>query len=310
MINLPTRRKVDITMAERTIELLRKYARPAFRGDRRRRLENMNRTWLLYLGVFVASAAFFSAFWMLAPASIVPPAATDYVRHYAPVAENLLAGQGLTDRFGKPAMWFPPGYSCLLAGSFHIADLLGVSHLSASFALGVVLHALVATLLALIVAQLWDVWASLAVAVLWTCHPLTLALIPMVGSELPYALFLLVAVVFFWIGAYGEKIRFLQLGLAGGFLGLAALFRAIALPLPFVMTALLLTRLKGISWRWRLTGAGVFFAAVLAVVSPWEIWMYRQSGRVYPISNHGLASAIDGLTWARPSEIRASLSVP
>jgi len=72
----------------------------------------------------------------------------------------------------------------------------------------------------------------------------------------------------------------------------------------------LLARSKNALWRRRLAGAGVLLAAVLAVVTPWEIWIYQQLGRMEPLSTGGLPSAIDGLTWARPLEARVPLHVP
>jgi 4-amino-4-deoxy-L-arabinose transferase-like glycosyltransferase len=96
--------------------------------------------------------------------------------------------------------------------------------------------------------------------------------------------------------------------LSGILLGVALLFRPIALPLPLLLAALLLFRATD-TRRWqRWIAAGVFLAVVVTVVAPWEVWMYRQSGRIMPLSNGGIPSIVDGLTWARPPS--ASFAVP
>jgi hypothetical protein len=114
----------------------------------------------------------------------------------------------------------------------------------------------------------------------------------------------------FWMSAYGPTMRYAGLFAAGLAVGLAMLLRPIALPMPLILMALLLTRRRAISWQSRLAGASLFLAAVAGVTMPWEIWIYRHIGKVECLSSGGLPSAIDGLDFARRTDARLPCSVP
>ncbi len=76
------------------------------------------------------------------------------------------------------------------------------------------------------------------------------------------------------------------------------LIRPIAIGAGLVLAALLV--LLGRAWtpRRRAWLAALLVAGNCAAVLPWEIWAYRNTGRVVPLSTSGPASIRDGLTYA------------
>lgn len=262
--------------------------------------------WLL---VFLASAGFSAAIWLSVPGSFVPPQGPDYWKFYEPVAENLRAGRGLVTPSGAPAVRYPVGHPVFLAAMYQLAESTGVSRNALLMTVSVLLHALTATVLGWFASRFWSLKLALVPAILWTGYPLALWFIPLFGSETPFIPLFLIAVVCFWMSIYGPRLRYPGLVSSGALLGLAALFRPIILPVPFILVAILLWRRPNVLWRKRLVGAGLFFATTLAVVAPWEVWMYRHCDKFLLLSSGGLPSVIHGLTWAQPSDTRVSVDM-
>ncbi len=273
-------------------------------------LASVNKCGYLWFTVFPLAVALAGGVWLVVPESAKPPPATDYLTYYKPVAENLVEGRGLVTSSGEPAVRYPPGYPALVAAAMLLADHLGISRESVLMAVSAVLHGLAATLLSWFALRCWGTRWALLPGLLWTCYPPALYLIPLLASETPYTPVLLAAVMVFWISAYGSKIRYLGFLAGGAAVGLALLLRPIAVPMPVILIALLLSRRREVPWRNRLAGAGVLLAAAAAVVMPWEIWIYRHVGKVEFLSSGGLPSVIDGLTYARQTDVRLPYSVP
>ncbi len=258
--------------------------------------------------MFLASAILTGSLMRFAPKSALPPASPDFVNFYHPVAENLLDGNGLTRAGGEPAVRYPPGYPLFLAGVYATADAVGLERQRVVIPAIVVLHAGVATLLAVFASQLWSTKMFLLPAVLWTFYPLALFLIPTKVSELLYTLLLVASVLCFWTSIRNHRVRLAGLAVAGALLGLAGLCRPAMLPVPFLLIAVMALRPRGIEFKKRLAGAVVFLLACLVPIVPWEVWMYRQCGVLAPLSTGGFPSIINGLTWAKPS--KSPLAVP
>src|SRR5450631_2566002 len=77
----------------------------------------------------VMAAACFAAllFWTALPPSQRVNESTDFASFYDPVARNVLAGRGLVDGTESPAIDYPPGHPLFLAGTYRVAEWLGLS---------------------------------------------------------------------------------------------------------------------------------------------------------------------------------------
>lgn len=73
------------------------------------------KNWRLIGAVFLSSILITLLFWNIVPASLQANESSDYIYFYEPVAQNLLAGHGLTTANGEFATAYPPGYPLLLA---------------------------------------------------------------------------------------------------------------------------------------------------------------------------------------------------
>jgi 4-amino-4-deoxy-L-arabinose transferase-like glycosyltransferase len=265
---------------------------------------------LLFFLVFLASVAISTAFLAAIPASRRPSPESDYVNDYAPAARNLLAGKGLIDSDGKPAMTYPPGYPIFLAGSFSLSDRLGIRQDSMVIALGVTLYALSVVMVGSWACRVWEGPRAMLAVVLWAIYPLGLWLAPLCGSEILYIPVLLGGCLLFWIAVCEEKIARVPLFLAGLFVGATMLTRPIALPVPLILAALLLGLARKLPWRSTAAALASFLLAIMLLVAPWEAWMVAHCGKVLPLSDNGPTTLIDGLAFAkcrRPRQVPVSV---
>ena len=250
---------------------------------------------LLFFGSLAISAAFLAAI----PASHRPRPEPDYRNHYAPVASNLLAGKGLLENNGSPAMTYPPGQSLFLIGSFFLADRLGVNRDAMAIAFGMVLYAATVVIAGYWAARVWTGWRAGAATFLWAIYPLGLWLAPLCGSEVPYVFFLLGGALLFWIGGCEEQIACGPLFLSGICVGAAMITRPIAMPVPLILAAILLGFSRKQPWQLTARALGSFLLAVAVMVVPWEAWMYAQSGKVLPLSANGPSTIFAGLVFGK-----------
>ena len=179
---------------------------------------------------------------------------------------------------------------------------MGASRESQAYFAIASMNAATAVLLAWFASQFWDRKWSFFVGILWAGNPLSLALVSSLCSDVPYATFFVAAAACFWKFACTPRISYFGLALVGGLLGLALLLRPAGLFLPFVLAAFLISCVSK-PWRQRLAGAVVLLTATLVVVMPWEIEMYRHTGKVLPLSIGGVPSMIDGFVRPKSSDM-------
>ncbi len=233
------------------------------------------------------------AFLGVLPASARAVVSADYNQYYAPVAESITAGNGITWR-GRLAVRYPPGYPVILAGIFSLASRAGAGRLASIITFNVVASSLSALLIFSIAAFLFNARVGLLASLLWAAYPFGLWLIKGPHSEVPF-ITLLLAGTGVYVYAFHRKSAGLY-SLAGGLLAAAALIRPIALFLVGVYAAWTFFG-GGRSWPTRVINVGVLLVGFLVVIAPWEVKVFTSRGRFIPLSTGAVPSVIDGLTF-------------
>ena len=149
-----------------------------------------------FAGVVAATAPVTGLFWLVLPAAYRADEGSDHQTFYEPVARNLLAGRGAVREDGAAATRYPPGYPLVLAGLLGLAALLHLpeSVVQASFLL--VGNGIIAGLVYCLAGRVWGRGAWVAPLAWGTC-PLALWMTKQPGSELPFLIVLLGAVILF-----------------------------------------------------------------------------------------------------------------
>jgi hypothetical protein len=129
-----------------------------------------------------------------------------------------------------------------------------------------------------------------ATALLFALWPAGLAIASVVGTDVPAAALLALALALLvTLGPRRPLVAALAFGAA---MGLCAWVRAVALPLSALAIGYWLARRQKLVRAALLTGAGV--AATLVVLLPWGIRHLRQSGALYFTDDHGGITALIG----------------
>ena len=129
-----------------------------------------------------------------------------------------------------------------------------------------------------------------ATALLFALWPAGFAIASVVGTDLPAAALLALALALLvTLGPRRPLVAALAFGAA---MGLCAWVRAVALPLSALAIGYWLARRQKLLRAALLTGAGV--AATLVVLLPWGIRHVRQSGALYFTDDHGGITALIG----------------
>ncbi len=261
------------------------------------------RPWLLVLVSCLIAAIALSAL-RRGPGTDVD---NDYAQHYEPVARNILAGRGLTDRHGQLDLRYPPGYPALLAGCFWMARESGMSESIVLETVDAAAMAVSALLVFLIAARLWGPAPALLAWAAWTTYPLALYLLRQPNSETPFTLAILAA--FYALSGVVDRddVPLWKFAAAGVLTGVAMLIRPAAIGLGFVL-AILVTSSGS---RRRAAGALAILLGGLIVVAPWEVWVFARTGSVVALATDAHMSMRDGLTFAvRSKGFRQGVQVP
>jgi len=268
--------------------------------------------WRLRIGLFALACVVMLSFVSFAPSALRPRASyNDFTTFYQPVAENLVAGRGLTNADRTPALHNPPGYVLTIAGVYEVADALGASRDGALTAFAVIVMALCAVVVFEIGYRLFGRRAGVIAALLWMTYPVNLIIAVYQFSEVPFTLLLGVLVI---VGLHimTEDRPTLWWAFALGAVGaVAALVRpaAIAVAVPLALSLWLLRRDR--SRRWRAFAVAALIAGNVALVLPWEGWVYVRYHKVVALSTAGEGSTLDGLTVGyRPRDETGRAAMP
>lgn len=276
--------------------------------------------WREWAVIFLATVVTVQLFWAVVPGGWTEEgtkeADTDYRSFYAPVAKNFLEGRGWTTPEGDPAVIYPPGFSLALAGVFRAASLTGSSHelwLKVFTVLAMGLAA--ASLCGLAKTTVGEAGARLSAA-LWITYPFNLWLTKEPNSEILFLPLFYGALYLFGGILWRGWTRFwIALG-AGVLIGGASLVRPIAILVGGLLAGLMVAPHLAQSRRARVLLAGGLLLGNVAIVMPWEVWAWNQTGAWIPLStgrglgsiHHGLISAVQAAPYRRelavPPEVR------
>lgn len=245
--------------------------------------------------VFAAAVIVAIAVALLSPADW---SGGDFASFYDTVGSNIAAGAGIREGDGSFATRYPPGYPLYLAGLYRIAAPLGVSKTNMIVAGNVLVTALTAVIVFVWAERLWPRWAMLAPA-LWMSFPPALSFLARPSSETPFCCALVAALLLFWDALTGGRI--FAAAEAGLLLGIATLIRPFALGLPVVLAGFVLFAGTA-SMRSRMMRAAALMACYLLTLGPWEMSMFRHTGKFAVVSTFGIRSVRDGLTFAVESK--------
>ena len=237
---------------------------------------------------------------------------TDYRAAYRPIAESLLAGNGLTTPRGDPATYYPPGYSLLIAGTLAAGRWAGIPEAVAILALQMLCLGTSSILLFLTARATFGRASSLLAPLAWVTCPLVLWLARQPSVEIPFMVVLSGSFCCLaWTLVPPARALVLS-ALAGVLVGAAMLIRSIALGLGFVLAVIIvMVRRKERLQTWMPLVTAMLLGN-LVVVAPWEAWAWYRTGTWVLLSTGGPTSVLDGLTYAvNPDKTyRAPTGVP
>lgn len=251
-------------------------------------------------------------FWLFVPGEWTLEAnrMRDY-QTYFEVAANVASGKGLVSASGRIATLYPPGYSLMLAAMMHLASWTGIAYETwlAMFTLASV--AGTAVLLFNIAWRILGLRIAWITAALWMSYPSALWLSKQPSSDTAFLPFFYGALLLSLPLLLDESDSLALAAGVGALLGAAVLMRPIALLAPPLLAACLAYYGSRESWWRRLRPAAVLLIAYVAVLMPWEAWVWHHTGRWIPASTNGPASISDGLTQAvAPRGYRSAIEVP
>ncbi len=225
-----------------------------------------------------------------------PPNDPDGDGFYRPLAQSILAGKGYRTPSGEPSLTYPPALSCVLAGIYWIAGATSSSDGVLLVLFNVACSVAVALWVYLIGECVFGRWTALAGALAWAAYPPQLWSQRLLNTELPF-------MVFFFAGMYllvRASLRGFSLDLAslwaGALTGLGCLFRPFGLLISLAVVPFLwVSGERGVPVARRLLPCLLLLLGNLLALLPWEGWVYRETGKVIPLSTNGRAAMLDGL---------------
>ena len=249
--------------------------------------------------MFVLTMLATATFWTTLGPPTGDDSGTDYAAFYEPVARSIVTSSAPVYPDGRPATRYPPGYPFVLASLFGLAAHTGVSEVAVVKGFALLGTAMSGVFLFLLARSVWPApWARVT-PLLWATCPLVLWLSGLQGSEVAFLVVFYAACYCFWRGLNRYPESSLSYCTAGVLVGCAMLIRPIAIGVGLIMAAFAWFALKGrVSSRRRLIAATLIVAGNLVVVTPWEWWVFQRSGKFILLSEGGVRSIRDGLTFA------------
>jgi hypothetical protein len=237
------------------------------------------------------------AFWLVIGPKLRSSEASDYSRFYEPVARNVLSGAGLITASGQPAMRYPPGYPILLAATFGASDFFRVPEEIMLQAVVLICVGLCGYLLFRAASTTWVGARALLPTAMWSIYPPALWLTKQPNPEVPFTLLLFLGFVLLLRHVQVQSRSPGGYVVIGAVLGLAMLIRPIAIGLGVLAAAAAFAALKTLRPGRRALVSVLILVGNLLAVAPWELWMYRHTGRAYPLSTLGVSALRVGLTF-------------
>jgi 4-amino-4-deoxy-L-arabinose transferase-like glycosyltransferase len=260
--------------------------------------------------VFLVSILIVSIFWMVLPVRFRATENTDYVAYYEPVARNILNGTGIVSLDGTTAIRYPPGYPLLLASILFLSRQLRISEATGLSVFAILCLGSASVLIFQLSRSVWGITPALISSLVWATYPLALWYSQEPGTELPFTAIFYGAFCLFWYTLLRKSRAWPIYFLIGLLVGLAMLIRPIAIGAGVLMAVILWLYASHLRPRLKLTLIAVLLLGNVVAVAPWEGWMYSRTGKVILLSNGGVPSIRDGLTYGVSKGARQGGSVP
>lgn len=275
-------------------------------------LSSLLRRWKPSAGLTVAVLGALAAigFAALLPQEMRRNESTDFDAFYEPVGRTIAAGEGVRLPTGELATRYPPGYPVFIAVCVMLSSTFGVELTPLVHVANVLFAGLAAWLVFRVSSSGFQTPGALAAALLWGAYPLQLWLTKQPSSECPFTVLLLMSCAFaVATAACRARCHACAFG-AGASAGMAMLVRPIGIGVGIILAVFVLIFAAG-GTRRRLSLGALLLAGNLAVIAPWEIYVYQHAGEVVPLSTLGRASVMDGLTFgARNAETATLTFIP
>ncbi len=223
----------------------------------------------------------------------------NYWTFYKPVAENILAGNGLEGADRKIALTYPPGYPAVIAATFDVADRIDLNRERALDFLNILIASLSSLVLFLTAQDAFGNKIGLFSWLLWISYLPNLWTLVRPNPEIPFTLLLYCGIWVFVRAMKGESAR--AAVIVGVTLGLAALIRPIGVFLPFVLAAVALL-FGAMAKKKRIVMAFLIVAGFVISVTPWEAFVMSKTGKLVLLCTNGPSSMSDGLVFALQRE--------
>lgn len=223
----------------------------------------------------------------------------NYRTFYKPVAENILAGNGLVGADRKIALTYPPGYPAVIAATFALADRIHLSRERTLDVLNILITSLSCLVLFLTAREAFGEKIGLFSWLLWISYLPNLWTLVRPNPETPFTLLLYCSVWVFVRAMKRESAR--SAVIVGVTLGLAALIRPIGVFLPFVLAAAALL-FGAMAKKKRILIASLIVAGFVISVTPWETFVMSKTGKLVLLCTNGPSSMSDGLVFALQRE--------
>jgi 4-amino-4-deoxy-L-arabinose transferase-like glycosyltransferase len=233
----------------------------------------------------------------------------DYKETYRPVAENFLQGKGFVKDDGNVCTLYPPGFPLVLAALFKIADKCSIKKLVAVSYFNVLSMALTSILVFFISRLALSEESAVISGIIWITYPFHLWLIKQPNSEIPFFIFYYSSILIFVYALKNNK-NLLWFVMAGIIIASATYMRAITFYFPFVFIIIILMN-KNCSIKKRFLQVIFLTLSFIITIMPWEIYVYKHTGMILPMTTSGSGGMIDGLTrYLKPGEAGDTIYVP
>lgn len=243
-----------------------------------------------------------SIFWLVVPARFRATENTDYAYYYGPVAHNILKGAGAVSSDGTAAIRYPPGYPLLLTAVFFLSRQLRISEATGVSVFSILCFGLASVFIFQLTTTVWGILPALISSLVWTTYPLALWYSQEPGTELPFSAIFFGAFCLFWCALLRKNRALAIYFIVGLLVGFTMLIRPIALGAGVVMGVILWFFAADFRPRLKLGLIAVLLLGNVVAVAPWEGWMYARTGNFVLLSNGGVPSIRDGLTYGVSSK--------
>ena len=169
---------------------------------------------------------------------------------------------------------------------------------------------LTAVFIFLLARVLFNPVPALISSAIWMTYPFALWLTKQPNSEIPFMVVFYGGLALFWYALAHRKTASIYF-CCGLLFGFAMLIRPIAIAIALVLSVIVWLVRRELRVSARCLVIAMLLLGTVVAVSPWEAWVYHETGRIIPLSTSGVKGMRDGLTYAVTTKgYREEISVP